>query len=271
MDWQKIMDQILEILELQQELLLKSQDDIINQITKRKEKYLDKGAINIRSLNNAILEHQIAITPYQITILSKLNELSLNVDPQSIYINLPESYLEAEKYVANLKDKYQQAIKSFDLVIAIENISKTEYNFSYQFDKSIYAKKRSIENQIFMNLMLNHREINKEKLEILINNKIREFNTSLSDDEKKQLLLESLTLSYDRNAFDFFNKQELIIGLLSKRKSNLANIVIAYNYYKNFLFNLENHNLLKMSLSEICDEYKMIYETDIFNQKNIKK
>lgn len=271
MDWQKIMDKTLEIAELQQELLLKSQDEIINQIVKRKEKYLDKGAIDIQSLNNAILEHQIVITPYQITILSKINDLSLNTDPQSIYINMPESYEDAKEYVANLKDKYQLAIKSFDLVMAIENISKTEYNFNYQFDKSIYAKKRNIENEIFLNFILNHKEINKEMLEILINNKIREFITSLSVDEKKQLLLESLTLSYDRNVFDFLDKQQLIIGLLSKEKSNLNDLVIAYNYYKNFLNYLENHNLLKMSLSEICDEYKLIYETDIFNQKNIKK
>ena len=184
---------------------------------------------------------------------------------------MPESYEEAEKYVANLKDKYQLAIKSFDLVIDIESISKTEYTFSYQFDNSIYAKKRNIENEIFLNFILNHKEINKEMLEILINNKIREFITSLSVDEKKQLLLESLTLSYDRNVFDFLDKQQLIIGLLSKEKSNLDDLVIAYNYYKNFLNYLENHNLLKMSLSEICDEYKLIYETDIFNQKNIKK
>lgn len=270
MNWQEIMEQVLEINELQQELLLKSQNPIIKKITDRKEKYLEQNNFNIKSLNNAILEHQIMITPYQITILIKINNLSLNTDSQSIYINMPESQEEATKYVMDLKAKYELAIKCFDLVMDIETLSRTEYIFDYPFESSIYSQKKNLEDEIFLKCILEHKPINLKMFENPIVNKLKSFLTSLSTEEKKKLFLESLTLSYDRNVFNYLHKEKTILEICFKKKDNLRSfdrLGIIYNLYHQFLVKLENRTLLRMSLSDVYNEFKVIYDTPILKQK----
>ena len=103
MNWQKIMEQVLEINELQEEILIKLKNPVIKEIITRSEKYCNDLNFDLKSLNNAILEHKIEITPYQIVILENINDLSLNTDLQSIYTNMPEIEEEAEKYVEYIR------------------------------------------------------------------------------------------------------------------------------------------------------------------------
>jgi len=269
MNWQEIMEQVLEINQLQDQVLIKSQSEIIKQIINKKQKYFNNKCVDLKSLNNAVLEHKLKLTPYQIIIIEKINSLSLNTNIKQIYINMPDSQEEAEKYVKQLKEKYQLAINCFNLIIDIEKISETEYVFDYPFENSIYAKRTDLENELFFYCMLNTNVKNQEKLILIISNKQKQFMNSLSKEENKKLLVESLALSYDRNVYDYFNGQSNI--LKAARNTSIESAEVIYNNYKNLLINLNNINLSKISLSKIYNHFKIIYETEFFNQKIKKK
>lgn len=273
MSWQEIMEQVLEISELQEEILVKLNNPLIKKIVTRSEKYCSDSSFDKKSLNNAILEHKIEITPYQIIILTKINDLSLTTDLKQIYTNMPQSKEEAEKYVIDLKQKYELVNNSFNLIFNIERLSEIEYN-SNNYEHTEYAKKVTVENILFekikddlFNLPL---EIYKE---IIINNQ-KQYLSKLSIDNKKQLFIEILTLSYDKNSFNYFNEQKLILKESSTNKYNLnelISLIRIYDKYKKSLSLATKIILLNMSLEEIYDEFKIIYETDFFKQKINKK
>lgn len=269
MNWQEIMDQVLEISELQDQVLLKSQNQIIKEIVKRKKKYLANKPINLTSLNNAVLEHKLQLTPYQITIIEKINNLSLATSIQQIYINMPSSLHEAQKYVTELKENYILAISCFDLVMNIEKISETECDFNYPFENSIYAKQVNLENELFHNCILKNNITSQEMLELTITNVQKQFISSLSEEEKQQLFIETLVLSYDRNVFEFFNGNYNILKASTNISVEISEII--YNLYKSLLVNLNNKRLSNMPLGEIYNQLKIIYETEFFKQKIKKK
>lgn len=274
MNWQEIMEQVLEINELQQEILIKLNNPVIKEIITRSEKYCNNLNFDLKSLNNAILEHKIEITPYQIIIIEKINSLSLNTDLQLIYTNMPESEEEAEKYIIEEKKKYELANNSFNLIFDIERLAETEYNPNNNFENTEYAKKVNIENQLFEKIKDDFLSLTPEVYEnILINNQ-KEYMNKLSIDSKRYLFIEIFALSYDKNAFDYFNEEKLIMRNGIKNKHNLqqmASLGRLYNKYKNSLMIATKLILLKMSLEEIYDEFKIIYDTEFFKQKINKK
>lgn len=269
MNWQEIMDQVLEINELQEQVLLKSQNKIIKEIVKREQKYLANKHIDLTSLNNAVLEHKLQLTPYQVTILAKINNLSLTTNIQEIYINMPESLEEAEKYIIKIKEEYQLVINCFDLIMNIEKMTETEYDFNYPFKDSIYAKKVELENKLYFDCIIKNNITNLDKLELIIISSQKQFLSSLKESEKKQLMLETLVLSYERNAFDYFNGIKVIQKTASNCSMESAEEI--YNIYLSLLLNLKIQILKNMSLNDIYDELKIIYETEFFKQKIKKK
>lgn len=274
MDWQQIMEQILEINDLQQEVLLKSNNSVIRKIVERHNKYGNDTNFDKRTLNNAILEHQIDITLYQVVILKKINELKLDTSHHSIYINMPETEIEAEKYVTELKKKYELANKCFDLVIDIETLSNIEYESNSKFEDTEYASKIRFENDLFQNYILNIISIGKENIKSKIISKQQEFLNSLSLDQKKNLFLQLFTLSYDKNSFEYFNQDNLIIKIGKERNYNLPQIAAlssSYQDYRKLLTVLENERIEKQPLENTYDEFKIIYETEFFKQKVNKK
>ena len=274
MNLKKIMEQVLEINELQEEILIKLKNPVIKEIITRSEKYCNDLNFDLKSLNNAILEHKIEITPYQIVILENINDLSLNTDLQSIYTNMPEIEEEAEKYVIELKKKYELVNNSFNLVFDIEKLAETEYNSNNSFENTEYAKKVNMENQLFEKIKDDFLTLTPEIYEnILINNK-KEYMSKLSIDNKKDLFIETFTLSYDKNAFKYFNKEMLIMKIGNSSNYNMQQISLLnrmYGKYQKTLILAERINLLKMPLQQIYDEFKIIYETDFFKQKIMKK
>lgn len=274
MNWQQILNQILEIIELQQEVLLKSNNPVIRKIVERYNKYGNDIDFDKRTLNNAVLEHQIDITPYQVVILKKINVLELDASQYSIYINMPETEVEAEKYVTELKKKYELANKCFDLVMDIETLSSIEYESNSKFEDTEYANKIRFENDLFQNYILNIINMSKENIESKIISKQLEFLNSLSLDQKKNLFLQLFTLSYDKNSFEYFNQDNLIIKIGKEKNYNLPQLAALSSLYQNYrkiLTFLENERIEKQPLENIYDELKIIYEADLFKQKINKK
>ena len=269
MDWQEIMEKAIEINELQQILSSKANSLIINKIIDRNNKYANNLILNLKTLNNGLLEHQVSITPYQIIILKKINEMSLDANSQSIYINLPETQEEAEKYILELENKYNLANKCFDLVINLESISTIENDSEYNYENSIYAKILEIKINIFIDIInnINKNRENVEEHKKLIESNIKKLN--LSKEEKKKLYIETFTLSYDRNAFEYIYVQKKLLNHFNIIDS-VKNLNKYFNY-KNLLNTVMCIPFVEMSLQEIYDEFKIIYETDLVKQKINKK
>lgn len=273
--WQEIMNQVVEINELLQQILVKSNNMIIKEITDRYSKYGNGLSLELRTLNNAVLEHQITITPYQIIILEKVNNLSLDTDMKKIYANIPTNQEEATKYVMGLKEKYNLANNCLDLVMNIERLTQIEYVPSEAFEKSEYAKKFNFEEEMFSEYIKSDKT--KEQLENFKNDiiiKQKEYIEKLPLDKKKDLLIQTLTLSYDRNAFVFINEASTIIKICNQNNYNeLGSLAISslHDKYKKLFNIIEMLRLTKMPLQEIYDEFNLIYETEFFKQKINKK
>lgn len=273
MNWQEIREQVLEINDLQQNLLIKSNNQVIKEIICRGKKYCNDINFNIKTLNNAVLEHQINLTSYQLIIIEKITELSLDTSNQIIFKNMLKTE-EAAKYIIELKEKYELANNCFNLIMDIEALSKVEYEATNKFETSEYAKKVKNENELFEKINDDFLNLDLEIYKnILINNQ-KEYINALNIDRKKNLLLQSLTLSYDRNAFEFFNEELLIEKLRRVNNYNINQSYLIRNFYHNYKNSLSLANkmiIINAPLQEIYNEFKIIYETDFFKQKIRKK
>lgn len=273
MSWQTINKKIEEIFDLQQQLVAKIQSEELRIILNRNKKYGNIKSSKIRELKNALLEHQIRITPYQMIIFNKVKRLTANSFKEELYINIPQNIESANNYVNELKEKFELAIKSLELIIGLENLSFIE-NDAIDFSKSVYTRKTEIENNIYLEYVLHITPIKETEFINLINSKIKEFIKTLSVEEKQNLLLEIFTLSYDRNAFDYFNGSKVINILASKKNYTPTQYLLEssrYEIYKQLLDNMYKHLLKETKLEMIYEEFKIIFETEIYKQKVIKK
>ena len=270
MNWQEIMEQIAEIDELQQDFSIKLNNPAILEIISRFEKYCNNKKLDLKSLNNAILEHKIMITPYQIIILEKIMSPIPDLNLQSIYANMSEKKEEVTKYVIELKKEYELANKSIDLVIDLETITSMEYEINNDFQNTEYAKKVGSQTDYFEKEWTNFPNIPAEMWKNTLIERLKKYLNELSRESKQDLFVETFALSYDRNLFEFLNKEKLMMRIIRTIKSNKLDIFSLehiYNKYRECLTQIEISLLNKMSLQEMYDEFKIIYETDFFKQK----
>lgn len=275
MDWQEIKNQMAEINDLIQQLSSKANNKVITEIINRYKKYCNDPSLELRTLNNAILEHQISITPYQIIILEKIMKLNLTTNIEKIYKNMPNTPEEAEKYIQDLKEKYILANNCSDLVINIEKLSKIEYQSTEPFEKSEYAKKFQLEEDMFYEYIKDKNvEQSTDILQTNIVDKLKQYLNKLSPEEKKNLLIQTLALSYDKNAYISLYKTELISKIWNENYYNellFIDTVLIYNKYVELFRTIERLMLSQTELEDIYNEFKVIYETAYFKQKINKK
>lgn len=266
MEWKQILDVVPEIIQLQEEIKLKLASPILKEIVNKRKKY--SNLKNLKSLNNAVLENQLKNTPYQMIILEKINTLLLPIDSQAIYMHMPKKQEEAEKYVIELKQRFVLGNACFDLIMDIERISEIEYKFTDPVENSTYAKMVELETKLFSKFVNNQTDSNNLTTEIQ-KNKV-EYVQSLSKEEKQSLLIEFLSLSYDRNQFDYFSGLKTIIQN-SPSESQITSYEEAYNAYNRLILSINLKILMETPLQEVYNYFKLIYETDFFKQKLKKK
>ena len=112
MDWQVISTKVQEILDLQQQLIAKMQTEEIRMVLDRNNKYKDMTHPEISKLNNALLEHKIRVTAYQMIIFNKVNSLTAKAFKEALYVYMPKKLEEANDYVNELLEKFELAVKS---------------------------------------------------------------------------------------------------------------------------------------------------------------
>lgn len=269
MDWQEIMKEVLEITELQQEVVIKSQNQVIKEITARNKNYCNNPNFHIKSLNNAVLEQKITITPYQIMIIKKINELSLPANHNSIYINMPIKEPEAAKYVNNLKKQYELANNCLDLVMDIEKLSEIEYDPENGYENSEYAKRVKAGDKILQDLKNYFLSLTSKDYQNILIHEYKKYIGSLDTERKTNLLIETFTLSYNKNAFEYFNKEVLIQNMVLESHSNLRHLHTLSGLYDKFRQSLilaEIMTLTEMPLEEIYNNFKLINEKEVFKQ-----
>ncbi len=261
MNWDEIFDQAAEIINLQFKLDEKINHSTIQKILFRNQKYC-VSEMDYKSLNNAVLEHQIDITPYQILILRKINELSLKLDTNSIYVNMPNDLEQAYNYIAQLKEDYLLAIHCFDLVIDLETLSTIEYQDDFQNNE--YTRKRQMEDKLFLGAL--DKKIEYSVLEEVIIGEHNKYLQSLSQEQKKELILQTFCLSYSRNVFSYFDIQKVAL--------NSASTKYDFEFVYNALFTFQKGikacellNMTRMNLSNLYGELRIIYDTDLLQQK----
>ena len=272
MNWQLITEKVQEIFELQQRLIAKIQTEEIKMILDRNHKYKDMDSLKIKKLNNALLEHQISITPYQMIIFSKANVLTNNAFREALYAHMPKKLEVAINYVDELIEKFELALESLDIVIALERLSTVEYS-EVDFSKSIYSHKVDVENNIYLECVPHVAKDKENEFRATVSSRIKEFKKSLSAEEKQNLLLEMFTLSYDRNAFDFINNLKIVNMLANKNRYTTEQYMAEstrYDIYITVLRDMDKHALMTMPLETIYEEFKPILEADLY-KKVIKK
>ncbi len=272
MNWELITEKVLEIFELQQQLISKMQKIEIKTMLDRNNKYKDMNSLKTKKLNNALLENQIRITPYQMIIFNKVNILTNSNFREALYAHMPKNLEEASNYINELIEKFELALNSLEIVIALEKLSTVEYS-EVDFSKSIYSHKVDCENNIYLECVPNIARDGEQGFRNTVNSRIKEFKESLSPDEKQNLLLEMFTLSYDRNAFDFINGLNIVNTLSNNNKYTTEQYVAEstrYDIYKMVLIDMDKHALMISPLEKIYEEFKTILETDLY-KKVIKK
>lgn len=274
MKWQQIKEKALEINELQQAILAKSKNYLMNEIKIRNERYCNDKEINLRSLNNAILEHKIEITPYQIIIINKINALNLDLNYESIYENMPKTEELAGRYILELEKTYELINKSFDLIIDIEKLSEIEYKPDNDYENTEYANKVITGDRLFQDTYESLLSMSSVEFVNTFINEYKKYMDSLNLERKTELFLETFTLSYDKYSFEYFNEVSLIQKIGSKRNNKLKQLSLLslmYSRHKNSWLLAELVNYENISLQELYDNFKLIYNTEFFKQKINKK
>lgn len=270
MEWEKIYNTLYEIQILLEECESKIKNPIITSISKRYIRYYDKEkGLDIRRLNNAVLENKIKNTKIQREILNKINELYLSANIQEIYNGLTYNEKECSSYVINLKTKYELVNKCLDLVLEIESLSETEYHIDEPFEKSEYAKMIAYQNQLYLSILDNFKLFNQPYIEASISN----YCKSLSLDKKQKIYLESLSLSYDRNTFDYFNLLKISCifqNELTNMDKNKAAAV--YQYYQSFITDILIYRYItSKNISEVYQSLSEVHNSNLVKQIIKKK
>lgn len=256
---QEIYDMIIETQDLLDKVLRKRNTTIINNVTSRYNKYYNSNEqFNQSVTKNAVIENKVKNTVLQALILKKINELELPGDYQMIYSGIPSNLLDQEYYITTLKKQYELVNKSFRLIMEIELLSEKEYNVDFdKFKVSEYSNIKQLENNLFMEFIV-QRIISREYISFIINNYIN----TLSLEQKQQLYLESISLCYERNSFDFFNDLNLLLKLYSKTGIDLKSLSFDRGLFHQLLIDCYlNHLDNTKSLSEIYNDINTIHNS----------
>lgn len=267
MNWQKILEQIAEINDIYCEINAKLESDDITRIFERNDKYTKNQNIKI---NDGIQDNQVNVLPYQMTMLHKVIEILKTKPLANMYSQIPTDLEEATNYISSFKKEGELLLNVINMVIDIEKLAQTEYRASNYFQDTEYAKKVYFENGLFLNYYLKAPLEQYEICSRIIKTKLDEYLEKLTLEQKQTLIIETLALSYDRNAFEHLNNYKLFRSMnLYPKPENPT--YIKYLLFKECLINTELTSLYNKELSEIYNEFKVMYETEFLKEKVLKK
>lgn len=223
MTWNEIYDTVIEIQQLIEEIQIKYNSETIRTIINRYNKYYCVEANFNINIKDAVLKNKIENSFLQAYILNKINPELLSIE--DIFSHLPCNLSECEQHVNSLKEKYEATNKCIDLVLEIEKLSEIEYEIDKDFKDTEYGKMINYQNKLYEKTL--------EKAELLnpiyLSAPLTDYFNTLTDKEKETLLLESVSLSYNRNCFDVLNKMTMIY---KTQKTLIINPEEAKSYYE---------------------------------------
>lgn len=274
MEWQEIKNQAIEVLELHHDILAKYDNTVIAEIKNRNNNYCLNPDLDIRNLKNGALEHQVMITPYQIIIIKKVEDIIQQSQSEIKALTTKNNPEEAYKCVNELKQTFELTSKCLDLVINIEKLSKMEYEPQEGYENSEYANLIQKENSIFDKARQMVPITPYEEYEQFLKKNLEEHLRGLSIEAKQNLFIETFTLSYSKNSYEWFAKEKLLLDMSNKNNYSVQQHHILeklYIQYQKGLAGTKKLMLLNMPIQSLYDELKVIYDTDIFKQKIMKK
>ncbi len=267
MTWNDIPELFIEIENLQCILNSKIMSPEIKNITKRGQKYCKDPRNTHKYLNNASLENLIKNTYLQVNLISRLKEENIPLKMNDIYSEVTDDLEYTYTYLTNKKHLLETVNEIFDIVLGIEIISEIE-DTSTSFDSSTeYHKFAEFKDDIFIDTLLHH-QINIERY---IQEKITNYFQTLDSTQKQKLLLESLHLSYDRNAYDYIESTKLYIKIMNNKNISVNNLYIVdilYQSYKLIFLGVINKYLESLPLSTIAKDFSCLTE---YQSKCLKK
>lgn len=258
MSWEEIDEKIIALNDKIERFSYKKQQisELANIIKDRQQKLENNK--DIRKLNNAVLENKVKVSTFQTILLTKLNELSLSNDMNEVYQNIPDTLEECNNFLNQLERKYQLGEKIIDWVEGIERLSETEYIENLSFEETEYGKwimfkddrLEELIHQVFNSQM----STNKEFLSILVNNaidRIKKYLNDLTLEQKTELFIQTIALSYNKNSFLFFHKYMFIncIYQSNPSKPSSSKIEIIYDHF---------HNLVERKLLLQCKNQSVV-------------
>lgn len=263
MTWEDITSLLIEIDNLQQSLMNKMQNPIIEKITYRNQKYGNSSNLQKRNLNNAILENQIRITPLQVTLLQRVNQEKLTVGRENIYKNMSDNLEKCANYLISQTTLYEKANQIFDIVLIMEDLAQEELKLEMEVKDCEYGKLKSYYNNQLIILL----EGDIRDAYDWIKNSFIAYLESLTEGQKNQLLIEYISLSYDRNAFDFFEQFKIMSKIASRNKiDSIDKIEMIYNYFFQLVQSTMLNLIYSQSFTDICNEFD-----NLLNYKNKDK
>lgn len=279
MTWEEINNKILELNEQIQSFSEKRSSIMeLAKIIKARQQKLDNNE-DIKNLNNAVLENKMQVTPIQTLLLMKLNELSLSEDMNEIYINIPDSLEECGQFLDRTSKQYQFGENIITLVEKIEILSEIEYSNDSSFEETEYGKLIIFEDNILKKMMtnqnidlliaLNNTVLIKPLMTSTVNT-VKEYISTLPLEKKRELFLQTIQLSYNKNAFIFFQEGKTTYNIRNDIKIR-SQLFILYNLYHQLLKNslLEHYN--NMPIEELLHDFDIEFINSIAKGQKNKK
>ncbi|MDD6223993.1 MAG: hypothetical protein PUB18_03240 [bacterium] len=263
MTWTEIQDTLVEIEELQNRCLSQLYNPIIQEIINRHQIYhADLHYPNIKLANNdAVLENKIRIADIQIHLINKIDELKLSANMEEVTQNMPIEIKECEAYIKDVKRNYELANNLCNLILTIEKLAETEYSPKQDFQTSEYAKMSNEQSKYYADILINNGNETEslEKIETILKTNLSLLTTS----QKQQLYIEMIALSYDRNAFQYFQTVNTISPLSDITAIPIEVLELSYHIYTNSLTLSMINEYFKAPASKIYEDLKIICDHPI--------
>ena len=267
MNWPQIMKQIDENNIILYEITSKFECEDIENIFARDTEFKKNSNKKVR---NGIIENQLNVLPYQMIMLYKVMAFLKKKSTQDLYSQLSSNLEESANFVKQEKQELEVVLNILNLIIDIEKLAKTEYSAPNNFQDTEYAKKVYFENSLFKNYYLKASPDQYEVCNRIMKVKIDEYLENLPLEQKQTLIIESLALSYDRNAFEHLNVWKLFGSMrINPQLEDKGHE--EYLSFRKSLITIELTDFENKELSEIYDELKVIYESKFFKEKVLKK
>lgn len=235
MNWLEINDKIAEINELQQELLSKLNGNSIKEIFARKEKYLTDILPELSKLNNAALENKIKVTPFELEIIGKINELELPLTMDQIYKKLSENENNSASYIEMLLRNYNDVLSAVNTLDFIEEIAGTEQHEEIDYEETEYAKLLEFINSFLIDYVKNANVNNVEDFEDILSSKMHDYFEKLTDSQITTILSEYISLSYNRNRYNYFEEIKVISKIKLSNNLSTADVMLFEGTYPMYI------------------------------------